>query len=190
MSLGKQAKILTEAQQKVVLSYVAGRRLALRNTVMVLLGLDAGLRAKEIALLEWSLVTDAQGVLTDEIRLQDRASKGRSGGVVFMSKRLRLALEALAADKRLSGTVVRSQGGRSMSPQVVTNFFFNLFRDLGFEGCSGHSLRRNAITKWGRKISSVGGSIRDVQRLARHSSLAMTQRYIEASEDAMRKVVQ
>jgi integrase/recombinase XerD len=35
----------------------------------------------------------------------------------------------------------------------------------------------------------VGGSLRDVQALARHSSLQMTQRYIEVSEDAMRKVV-
>ena len=45
------------------------------------------------------------------------------------------------------------------------------------------------ITKWARKISSVGGSLRDVQSLARHSSLAMTQKYIEVSEDAMKKVV-
>ena len=36
---------------------------------------------------------------------------------------------------------------------------------------------------------SVGGSLRDVQSLARHSSLQMTQRYIEVSEDAMKKVV-
>jgi integrase/recombinase XerD len=49
--------------------------------------------------------------------------------------------------------------------------------------------RRTAITRWARKISSVGGSMRDVQALARHSSLALTQRYIEVSEDAMRKVV-
>ena len=60
MALGKQAKILTEAQQKVVLSYLAGRRLAQRNTVMFLLSVDAGLRAKEIAALEWAMVTDAQ----------------------------------------------------------------------------------------------------------------------------------
>ena len=35
----------------------------------------------------------------------------------------------------------------------------------------------------------VGGSLLDVQSLARHSSLQMTQRYIEVSEDAMKKVV-
>ncbi len=41
-----------------------------------------------------------------------------------------------------------------------------------------------------KKITSVGGSIRDVQMLARHSSLSMTQRYIEADIEAMRKVVE
>lgn len=45
------------------------------------------------------------------------------------------------------------------------------------------------LLRWSRKISSVGGSLRDVQALARHSSIAMTQKYIELSEDACRKVV-
>ena len=189
MALGKQAKILTEAQQKVVLSYLAGRRLAQRNTVMFLLSVDAGLRAKEVAALEWVMVTDAQGALTDEIRLQDRASKGRSGGVVFMSKRLRVALEALAAGEALKGPVMKAQGGGGLGAQTVVNWFFKLYLELGFNGCSSHSGRRTAITRWARKISAAGGSMRDVQSLARHSSLAMTQRYIEVSEDAMRRVV-
>lgn len=78
MSLGKQAKTLTDAQQKVVLKHLSDGRHAKRNTVMFLLSVDAALRAKEIASLEWSMLTDASGTLSDEIRLQDRASKGRS----------------------------------------------------------------------------------------------------------------
>ena len=62
-------------------------------------------------------------------------------------------------------------------------------KKLGFDGCSSHSGRRTAITSWARKIHGVGGSIKDVQSLARHSSLQMTQRYIEISENACRKVV-
>ena len=189
MALGKQAKILSETQQKVVLSFLADRRLDQRNKVMFLLSVDAGLRAKEIAALEWSMVTDAQGALTDEIRLEDRASKGRSGGVVFMSKRLRDALEVLASVGSVKGFVVKAQGGQGMGAQSVVNWFFKLYTELGFFGCSSHSGRRTAITRWARNISAAGGSIRDVQSLARHSSLAMTQRYIEVSENAMRKVV-
>jgi integrase len=189
MALGKQAKTLTDAQQRVVLNHLSQGRHSKRNKVMFLLSCDAALRAKEIASLEWSMLTDATGTLTDEIRLVDRASKGRSGGVVFMSKRLKVALTDYSRHQVLSGRVVKSQNGKPMAPQVVTNWFFNLYRDLGYEGCSSHSGRRTAITNWARKISSVGGSLRDVQALARHSSIAMTQRYIEVSEDACRRVV-
>lgn len=75
------------------------------------------------------------------------------------------------------------------SAQVVANWFWTLYRELGFSGCSSHSGRRTAITRWARNIASAGGSLRDVQALARHSTLAMTQRYIELSEGAMSRVV-
>ena len=38
-------------------------------------------------------------------------------------------------------------------------------------------------------ISQVGGSLWDVQELARHTSLAMTQRYIEGDTEGKRKLV-
>ena len=156
--------------------------------LMFLLSVDAGLRAKEIASVSWEMLTDASGALTDEIRLQDKASKGKSGGVIFISKRLGEALTTFADTQKMSGTIIKSERGGSMSAQSVTNWFFSLYQRLGYEGCSSHSGRRTAITRWSRKIS-CGGSLRDVQSLARHSSLQMTQRYIEVSEDAMRKVV-
>ena len=190
MSLGRQAKVLTEAQTKGALEYLKASRTPARNEVMFLLSVDAGLRANEIAALEWTMVTDASGNLTDEIRLQNRVTKGRSGGVVFMSRRLEQAFKRLQSEVGVAtGRVLLSKNGREMTSQVVVNWFAYLYRDLGFEGCSSHSGRRTAITRWARKISSVGGSLRDVQALARHSSLAMTQRYIEVSADACRKVV-
>lgn len=136
------------------------------------------------------MLTDATGAITDQIRLQDRASKGRSGGVVFISKRLHTACKEYAQAGDTQGRVLKSQRGSSLSAQVVTNLFFKLYRELGYEGCSSHSGRRTAITTWARRISSVGGSLRDVQALARYSSIAMTQRYIEVSEDACRQVVE
>jgi integrase len=190
MALSKQAKTLTEAQQKTVLEFIKTTRHKTRNEVMLLLSVDAGLRAKEIAALEWSMITDASGQLTDQIRLEDKAAKGKSGGVVWMSKRLGLALARLKAETaKPSTTVIISQNAKAMSAQVVINWFFSVYRELGFDGCSSHSGRRTAITRWARKISSVGGSLRDVQALARHSSLAMTQKYIEVSEDACRRGV-
>lgn len=189
MALGKQAKTLTDGQQRSVISFLTSRPTSSRDILMFLLSVDAGLRAKEIALLDWSMLTDAEGHLTDAIRLQDRVSKGKSGGVVYLSSRLRKALVNFGQQRGRSGVVLTSSRGNPMSAQVVTNWFWMLYRQLGMEGCSSHSGRRTAITRWVRKISSVGGSLRDVQALARHSSLQMTQRYIEVSEDACRRVV-
>lgn len=189
MALGKQAKTLSENQIKLVLKHLEETQEAHRNQVMLLLSVDAGLRAKEIASVTWNMVTDSSGDISDAIRLEDNASKGKSGGVVYISKRLKAHLLLLDNDRSRSGTIIKSRNGKPMSAQVVTNWFWNLYRDLGLEGCSSHSGRRTAITRWARNITAAGGSMRDVQSLARHSSLAMTQRYIEVSEDAMKKVV-
>ena len=196
MALGKQAKILTDAQQQAVLGYLEGRRNGERDKVMFLLSVEAGLRAKEIASVTWEMLTDAEGNLTDEIRLQDKATKGESGGVVYMSKRLSEELARFAdwqqevQRRGMTGTIIKAEiSGKQMSAQVVVNWFYTLYKRLGFVGCSSHSGRRTAITKWSRKISSVGGSLRDVQSLARHQSLQQTQKYMEISEDAKKKVV-
>ena len=60
---------------------------------------------------------------------------------------------------------------------------------LGMNGCSSHSGRRTFITHAAKTVAQVGGSLRDVQDLAGHASLAMTQRYIEGDSDAKRKLV-
>ena len=193
MSLGKQAKILSKQQQDGVLGYLGRTRYPLRNRVIFLLSVRAGLRAKEIAHLTWGMLTDAQGTVSDAINLQDVASKGRSGGVIWLNKELKTALEdyrkslpnASGADR-----VIRSERGSDVTAQVVVNMLKGWYKQLGFEGCSSHSGRRTFITNAARKISTVGGSIKDVQMLARHSSLQMTQRYIEADVDAQKKVVQ
>jgi integrase/recombinase XerD len=85
--------------------------------------------------------------------------------------------------------VVQTRRNKSTSPEVIVNAFWYWYRALGFDGCSSHSGRRTFITNTARNISRYGGSLRDVQILARHSSLAMTQRYIEVDSAAMRKVV-
>ncbi len=192
MSLGKQAKALTKQQQDAVLSYLSTTRNALRNRVIFLLSARAGLRAKEIAGLTWEMVTDAEGAISDAIHLQDKASKGNSGGVVYLNKGLKAALEEhLFQEGKIitSNFVVRTERRKNTSAQAIVNMFWHWYRDLGFTGCSSHSGRRTFITNAARKISTVGGSMRDVQMLARHSSLNMTQRYVEADKDAMKKVV-
>jgi integrase len=194
MGLGKQAKVLSKGQVEAVLSYLATTRHPERDRVTFLLSLKAGLRAKEIASLQWSMVTDAEGKLADAISLPNSASKGRSGRVIPLNKDLKAALEhwyALSVKNgHPSGFVVTTERSPRTSSYAVVNKFAGWYRALGFQGASSHSGRRTAITSWARRISSVGGSLRDVQLLAGHSALGTTQRYIEGSEEAKRRVVE
>jgi integrase/recombinase XerC len=59
----------------------------------------------------------------------------------------------------------------------------------GFRCTPTQPFRRTFITRAARKVSEAGGSLRDVQQLAGHASLAMTQRYIAGDSDAKRTLV-
>ena len=76
-----------------------------------------------------------------------------------------------------------------MRPRSVVNWFSALFDELGYDGCSSHSGRRSFITAAARMVHKSGGSLRDVQQLAGHRSIDMTQRYIEGDTDAKRRLV-
>jgi integrase/recombinase XerD len=194
MGLGKQAKILNEHQLQALLSWLDARKHAHRNRLIVLLSYKAGLRAKEIACLKWSMVMTAEGHIGDHIHLTDQASKGQSGRVIPLNgdlkRQLVKVMEIDGIGRADSGQfVIRMRGQRGTTPQVVVNSFGEWYRKLGFVGCSSHSGRRSFITQAARKASLVGGSLRDVQSLAGHASLATTSRYIATDAEAQRKLV-
>ena len=76
-----------------------------------------------------------------------------------------------------------------MSPGAVADWFHDLYRALGFGGASSHSGRRTFVTRAAKAVISAGGSLRDVQQLVGHASLATTQKYIEGDTEAKRKLV-
>ena len=191
MPLGKQAKTLTKGQIEAVLGYLASTRHAKRNRLIFLLSVKAGLRAKEIACLTWRMTNDSEGNIGRTLNVFDSASKGKSGRTIPMTDEVRNALIEYR-DEVLSFAgphVISTERGLRTSPQVIVNMFFRWYRLLGFFACSSHSGRRTFITNAARKISTVGGSLRDVQELAGHSSLRTTQRYIDANPAAQRLVV-
>ena len=192
MSLGKQAKVLTKGQIEAILGFLSKSRYPTRNRAIFLLSLKAGLRAKEIALLSWEMITDSDGQVGQAIHLQDKASKGRSGRIIPMNGELKSALQDLKSHlgSKAGKYVISSERSDRVSPQTIVNMFSRWYEMLGFWGCSSHSGRRTFITNAARKISTVGGSIRDIQELAGHTNLRTTQRYIEVDADAQRKVVQ
>jgi len=201
MAQGKQAKILTGAQVQAMLRHLEAGRNADRNKVIFLLTVKAGLRAKEVAGLRWSSVLNSEGGIGDYIELTDRTSKGRSGRIIPMNRDLRRALDdwmSICLAKRLrhdaalfpDRSIICTERSDSTPAQVIVNMFQGWYRVLGFVGASSHSGRRTFITNAAKKVVQAGGSLRDVQELAGHSSLTMTQRYIEGDTDAKKRLVQ
>src|SRR5450759_1017174 len=80
--LGKQAKILSDDNIRDLLAFTSLTRYPMRNRVIVLLSVKAGLRAGEIANLTWDMVTDAVGDIGTVIALEDRVAKKKSGRVI------------------------------------------------------------------------------------------------------------
>lgn len=195
MAIGKQAKILTDKQQKYVQNYLTSTRHALRNKVIFLLSHKAGLRAKEIANLQWYMVCDSAGHITTALKLENKATKGRySGRVIPLHPDLRQALIDLyqqATDDyfSLQEYIIQTERGHKTTAQVIVNFFYGLYHGLGLNGCSSHSGRRTFITNAAKNIGLAGGTLNDVRLLAGHSSLSTTQRYIEYDTDAQKRLV-
>jgi integrase len=205
MGQGKQAKVLSQKQQDAVLSYFETHtRYPVRNRVIFLLSMKAGLRAKEIACLRWRNVCDAEGYTADEINIENAGSKGDGGRTIPMAPALKDALQHYRNQISVKNLGIREiemddfiiktergSGTSGVSAQVIVNLFQKWFgpEGLDFHGASSHSGRRTFITNAAKKISTVGGSLKDIQELAGHSSLQTTQRYIQGDAEAKKKIV-
>ena len=192
--LTRTAKIINPKMVNATLNYLDGTRHPIRNRLIFLLSVKLGLRAKEIAYLTWSMILDAEGDFTDVLTLDNSASKGKRGGrIIPLSQTITDALSThfdTSTRTEPHHRIIQTERSDKVAPQVIVNMFQRWFADLGYEGCSSHSGRRTFITNASKKISSVGGSLRDIQYLAGHSSLQTTQRYIEGDSRAREKVVE
>ncbi|WP_310498010.1 site-specific integrase [Sandarakinorhabdus sp.] len=189
--MGQPAKVLESADVCRLLSHVRVQRNPARNRVTILLSFKAGLRAAEIAGLDWHMVLRPDGNLSPHIQVSDQIAKNRSGRRLPMHPELRSALLALhhANGRPIAGPVVRSERGGHMTPRSIVNWFHQLYEKTNLAGCSSHSGRRTFITRSARLLAKAGGSLRDVQELAGHRSLVTTERYIEGDRDAQRRLI-
>ena len=72
---GRQAKVLSDSELMRVIKVAKASRHPQRNTVIVLLNAKAGLRAGEIAKLDWSMQLDASGKVSHLIEWPGLATK-------------------------------------------------------------------------------------------------------------------
>jgi integrase len=186
---GRQAKLITPQVLRRMLEHVQHTRSPERDRVIILLSVKAGLRAAEIAQLEWSMVLDSRGRIADMIAVHDAIAKKRGDRLIPLHPELWEALRALSRRDPSRGPVVRSARGGAMRANSIVNWFVTLFTALAIDGCSSHSGRRSFITAAARNVHRAGCSLRDVQLLAGHRSIDTTQRYIDGHTAGQRKLV-
>lgn len=165
----RQARTVTNAQINQALRGARHLRHPQRNTVIVLLSVKAGLRAGEIAKLEWPMLLDAKGKFGTSITLPGSITKYRRARRIPLHPDLKAALAKLGQEIGFQGPVIVSERGDAMTAKSVVNWFKRVYREAGLEGCSSHSGRRTFVTKAARLVHKAGGSLRDVQLLAGHS---------------------
>lgn len=188
----KHAKILDDRMFATLLAKVASGEHSLRDQTMILLSYKAGLRAQEIAGLEWPDVTDPEGAIcTDHFLIPGDIAKGKKEATLPMHPHLHIVLTQLRSVRANDQYVIytlKPGWRKKMTPAAVTMWFRRLYATHNLEGCSSHSGRRTFITRCARKAGQLECSIRDVQILARHSHLSTTERYIEPSANIGRLV--
>jgi integrase len=138
--VGKRAKILSQSQVEDLLFFASHTRHPIRNRVIVLLSVKAGLRAAEIANLTWDMLVDPAGDLAITLELLDSAAKKGSGRVIPLHADLYDALVQLrvqSADR--NGAVILSERGGPMRPIAIVCWFARAYRAIGLTGCSSHS---------------------------------------------------
>ena len=183
-------KVLAPTDLRRLLATVAKGRYGVRNRVVVLLSVKAGLRACEIAHLTWQMITNAKGQIADSIELPAASAKMGSGRRIPMHPKLKRALRILAsASFTQQDAVIQSERGGQMTAKSIVNWFKKQYVALNLVGCSSHSGRRTFVTNAARQVYRAGGSLRDVQILAGHRSIRTTQIYIEGSSNAQRRLV-
>lgn len=185
----KQARTLTDKQLKSVYAHCVTRRHAARDRAIVAFSFMAGLRAKEIAALTIDNVRDEFGKIREEFVLDKEQTKGRKVRRVFLSQKLQKEMEIyFKAVKLRNGcnALFQSQKGKAFSPNTLCQLFLKIYAECGIDGASSHSGRRTLITS----LSHKGISVRVLAEIAGHSSIAITQKYIDVNDEHIRNAVE
>lgn len=187
----KQAKLLTDAEQKRVYAVIDAHRYSIRNRTIFAFSFFAGLRACEIAGLKVGDAYDALGSVRDTIYLTAEQTKGDEANTLLVSKKLAKALTSYAvahprhvAKSHAPLFFSAKRGG--FTAQTIINLFARFYGLAGIKGASSHSGRRQFLTE----LADKGVNVRVIQALARHKDISTTQRYIDYNESKLRNAIE
>jgi integrase/recombinase XerD len=111
---GRQAKILSKDNADDLLVFASTTQHPVRDRLIVLLSIKAGLRAAEIANLTWEMVLTPAAEIGPAIELHDRAAKKLGGRLIPIHPEVHEALTNLRRQAEAAGPIIRSQRGGPM----------------------------------------------------------------------------
>lgn len=173
-------RALTLDQIRRLVAHLAGAagRTARRDEALILTGLYAGLRAKELAGLRWPDVDQAGAVISIEL------SKMGRGRAVPIHAALGSLLELWWKYQALESTYVFSLDGRRLSPDRVGKVCRRVSVAVGFH-FTAHMLRHSFAT-WTLRRS---GNLYAVSKALGHAQVQQTEVYLSADVESVRGAV-
>ena len=195
-----QAKVLSEKEIKKVVKLIESKRHSTRNRCMFLMTHMSGARIGEVASLRICDVLASDGSIKSEVYLSAQQTKGSKGRTLYLSEKLQKEIEFYLKTRfklkdLLAVTLTDTSRAlfanqkdchRGFSASTACQMFHYWYKEAKIEGASSHSGRRGFITN----LANKGVHVRILQELAGHSSLAVTQKYIDINHDKLRVAVE
>lgn len=195
---GKARSINNQEFQQVIDTTLETSRYPERDCAILAISFYSGLRAMEIAALDFEDVLSDTGEVKQTITLRKKGTKGCKGGAAYFSNpNLRQLLSTYLVQKRstksttyepapeLRGALFTSKAGTRFSPSSMSRLFTTLYTKAGLEGCTSHTGRRSL----GRNLNRNGVSLYNIQKILRHAQVQQTVAYIDVDEDLLANLV-
>jgi integrase/recombinase XerD len=183
-----KAKVLSEAEFKLLLLVAKEGQFGVRNVALVYCSFGLGLRAKEMASLTIADVANVHYHLLDVLCLKRAMTKGEQQRHAYLThKKIREALQAHLNDLNdmpRTKALYQTQRKSRFSANTLQQWFKALYDKAGIHGASSHSGRRTFITR----LIEQGADIKAVSRLAGHANIVTTAIYVEDNPERLKRI--
>ena len=183
------APILNKQDEKRALASISKNTHAVRNKAALMIGLYAGLRAKEIAALRICDVAEVDLTIKAELKLTTTQCKNSKSRSVPINKKLAAALvDVLAANvnKKHTAPLIQSQKQQCFSARGMTQMLSEVFNKANLSSCTAHSLRRSFITR----LANNAVNLRAIQKMSGHANLNNVQLYVDVMPEQLFNAVE
>jgi integrase len=155
------------------------KKQGLTKAVATAMGCFMGLRSSEIANAKW------HNINWETLKFQNDRTKGRESQKIKINEYLLPWLLKLKGGEEKIGHLLLDETGMPVKRRFLSDTLEREGHRLFKKHITPHSLRRSFIT-W---LHSQGVAPKTWMKLARHTTLAMTMRYIQVDQDDMDKAM-